>query len=123
MRPFGLDPAAPSRPPLAGQPQLTPSRRGEAISARRQAEAGWSAKHAPGIVIDPAWARTVLRPALAIVPLSTVTRATGAAKSTASGWRNGRSVPNPMHWRTLAELVGLKVPAGLVKEVNNLATV
>ena len=55
------------------------------------------------------WATDVLWPALAGVKLSEITAATGAAKSTASGWRKG-AVPHPMHWEKLAVLVEVEVP-------------
>ncbi len=87
--------------------------RAQAISARRQAEAGWSRKHHPGIVVDRRWAVEELRPALAEVKLSAIIEATGVAKSTASGWRSGRHLPHPMHWQALTELAGVPLPAGV----------
>lgn len=98
---------------IASDPRQTPTlrkSRARAISARRQAEAGWSAKHQTGLLIDPTWARETLCPALVKVPISRVVATTGVAKSTVSGWRNGRTVPHPMHWPALAELVGMEAP-------------
>jgi len=81
--------------------------RARAISARRQTEAGWSAEHHPGVFVDRRWATEVLLPALGKLKLREVMAAPGVAKSTASGWRSGRSVPHPMHWEVLAGLAGV----------------
>lgn len=89
-------------------PQLRASR-AQAISGRRQAEAGWSAHHPAGPV-DPRWWHQVCRPALAGETLAAIRAATGVAKSTASGWRNGTRVPHPMHWDALATLAGVAGP-------------
>lgn len=85
--------------------------RARAISTRRQAEAGWSAKHHAGLLVDRRWVTEVLLPAVANVKLRDVMAATGVAKSTASGWRSGTSVPHPMHWEALAALAGVSGPA------------
>jgi len=95
---------------IDADPAQTPAlrkARAQAISARRQAEAGWSAKHHPGVLLDRRCATEVLLPALGKVKLREVMMATGVAKSTASGWRSGRSVPHPMHWDVLAGLAGV----------------
>jgi transcriptional regulator with XRE-family HTH domain len=49
-------------------------------------------------------------PALRSVTLRQIMTATGVAKSTASGWRQGRHIPHHMHWAALAALVGAKGP-------------
>ncbi len=98
---------------IAADPHQAPAlrkSRAKAISARKQAEAGWSRKHHPGIAINRRWAIEELRPALAQVRLATIVQATGVAKSTASGWRAGHTVPHPMHWETLAAVAGIRLP-------------
>jgi CRISPR-associated protein Cas1 len=94
------------------RPELRKSR-ARAISARRQAEAGWSRKHHPGLVIDKAWAVEVLRPALGTVKLGSIVETCQVAKSTASGWRAGRHIPHPMQWPALARLVGVELPEAM----------
>lgn len=99
---------------IAADPRQTPAlraSRAQAISGRRQAEAGWNVHHPAGLT-DPAWWEQTLCPALAGLPLPAIIAATGVAKSTASGWRSGRHVPHPMHWATLAGLAGVRLPAG-----------
>ncbi|MGH9292110.1 MAG: hypothetical protein ACRDZ6_04935 [Acidimicrobiales bacterium] len=54
--------------------------------------------------------KSALAPALAGVRLSEIRAACGVSKSTASSWRSGAQVPNPMHWQNLAALVGLEYP-------------
>jgi len=83
--------------------------RARAISARRQAEAGWSAHHPAG-PLDPAWWEDTCRPRLAEVKVGAIMRACGVSKSSASGWRSGKHVPHPMHWETLAGLAGVAPP-------------
>ncbi len=97
---------------IAKDPRQTPQlrqSRARAISSRRQAEAGWSAHHPAGPV-DTTWAKESLLPALRGMRLAEIVAATGVAKSTASGWRK-RTIPHPMHWSSLAQLVGVEYPS------------
>lgn len=99
---------------VAADPRQTPAlraNRARAISTRRQKEAAWVALNPGGSPVDPGWVAEVLRPALGKVKLSLVVKTCEVTKSTASNWRNGRTCPHEMHWKTLAELTGLDRPS------------
>jgi hypothetical protein len=107
---------------IEADPRQTPAlrqSRAKAISARRQAEAGWSVHHPAG-PLDTAWATTTLLPALRAFTVRQVMDAAGVAKGTASGWRNGRHVPHPMHWAILAKLANVPLPAWLSQSTTTV---
>ncbi|HLN06463.1 MAG TPA: CRISPR-associated endonuclease Cas1 [Acidimicrobiales bacterium] len=81
-------------------------RRGRAIAAARSAQEAWRAEH-PGTVIDRADFLATITPRLKEVPLRQIMQAAGVTKATASGYRNGKSVPHPSYWPALAGLVGV----------------
>ena len=49
-------------------------------------------------------------PALATVPTTGITAATGLSSGTASKLRRGLHVPDPRHWPALATLAGVALP-------------
>jgi hypothetical protein len=61
-------------------------------------------------VFDPSRFAAVILPALAAVKLSAIMATCGAAKSTASSWRAGKTTPHVSHWRPLAELARVTGP-------------
>jgi hypothetical protein len=68
----------------------------------KQAEAAWE-----GAGLDPyAWEKTI-RPALAWVGLSAIIGRLGVWKSSAWGWKVGRTTPHPSHCRPLVEVAGI----------------
>jgi transcriptional regulator with XRE-family HTH domain len=60
-------------------------------------------------VLDRADFFATITPRLKELPLRQIMQAAGVTKATASGYRNGKSVPHPSYWLALAELVGAKV--------------
>jgi CRISPR-associated protein Cas1 len=88
------------------QTQDVRRRRGQAISAARSAQQAWRAEH-PGAPIDRADFLATITPRLKEIPLRQIMQAAGVTKATASGYRNGKSVPHPSYWLALARMVGV----------------
>lgn len=63
--------------------------------------------------LDLTWWREVVVPALASVTTSAVSEATRLSNGQASKIRRGLSVPEPKHWRELAELAGVGLPIAI----------
>jgi hypothetical protein len=82
-------------------------RRGQAIATARSAQEAWRAEH-PDAVIDRRDFLAAITPRLKEIPLRQIMQAAGVTKATASGYRNGKSVPHPSYWPALAELVGVE---------------
>jgi transcriptional regulator with XRE-family HTH domain len=74
----------------------------------RSAQQAWRSEH-PDAVIDRADFLATITPRLKEIPLRQIMQAAGVTKATASGYRNGKSVPHPSYWAALAELVGVEV--------------
>jgi CRISPR-associated endonuclease Cas1 len=88
------------------QSQEVRRQRGQAISAARAAQEAWRAEH-PDAVLDRADFLATITPRLKELPLRQIMQAAGVTKATASGYRNGKSVPHASYWSALAKLVGL----------------
>jgi CRISPR-associated protein Cas1 len=86
-------------------------RRGQAISSARSAQQAWRAEHS-GAVIDRADFLATITPRLKEIPLRQIMQAAGVTKATASGYRNGKSVPHPSYWAALTTLVGIDEDLG-----------
>jgi hypothetical protein len=71
----------------------------------RSAQQAWRAEH-PDAVIDRADFLATITPSLQQVPLRQIMQAVGVTKATASGYRNGKSVPHASYWPALTALVG-----------------
>ena len=63
---------------------------------------------------DPTWWRESVVPALATVPTTAITAATGLSSGTASKLRRGLQVPKPGHWPVLATLAGVALPESVM---------
>jgi CRISPR-associated protein Cas1 len=83
-------------------------RRGQAISAARATQEAWRLDH-PDAVIDRGDFLATITPRLKEIPLRQIMQAAGVTKATASGYRNGKSVPHALYWPALAELIGVEV--------------
>jgi transcriptional regulator with XRE-family HTH domain len=59
-------------------------------------------------VLDRADFFATITPRLKELPLRQIMQAAGVTKATASGYRNGKSVPHPSRWPALAQLVGVE---------------
>jgi CRISPR-associated endonuclease Cas1 len=91
----------------AGQDIQTRRKRGAAISESKRASRKWKEEH-PLEVRDVEWYRESILPTLKSVPLSTIMRACGVAKSTASRIRSGKSIAAERHWAVLSAVRGTK---------------
>lgn len=60
--------------------------------------------------LDLTWWNDVLLPNLSTVSTVAIGQATGLSKGQCSKVRRGVNIPNPRHWRALAELAGVALP-------------
>jgi hypothetical protein len=68
--------------------------------------------------VDVAWWHEQVVPALGVVPTRTIMAAIKVSSATASKLRRGLHIPNPKHWRALAELAGVAWPS---RQADNLS--
>ena len=82
-------------------------------SQKRQnaARKGWLASSLPAWLTQSAY-REMILPRLAQITVPTLSRTMNVTEPYASEVRKGRHVPHPMHWQTLAKLVGVSVRSG-----------
>lgn len=83
-------------------------RRGIAIAGARSDLERWKAEHPQAVAHPEEFA--AIREGLQGVTLADIMAATGASKTSASGWRSGRTIPNLRHWEALAGLSEVSVP-------------
>ncbi len=86
-----------------GQARDIRQRRGRAIAEVRAAQEQWRREN-PSAIVDRDDFRRAILPKLAPIKLGDIMAATGCTKSTASSYRNGRTIPHPMYWETLRKM-------------------
>jgi CRISPR-associated endonuclease Cas1 len=82
-------------------------KRGNSNRDRARQRKEWELAHGDGEELK-AWFSRVVTPALALIPVSSIIRATGFSPRYASLVKKGEYIPHPVHYPALSNLVGIR---------------